>query len=64
MKGKQADVILAAYNAAEVALRLVRPGAEVCPETNFFIFRFSFVNCCSTNLVLILSKVHYCCVII
>ena len=29
MKGRKADVILAAYNAAEVALRLVRPGADV-----------------------------------
>ena len=29
VKGKMADVVLAAYNAAEVALRLVRPGTEV-----------------------------------
>ena len=29
MKGRQADVVLAAYTAAEVALRLVRPGTEV-----------------------------------
>lgn len=28
VKGKMADVILAAYNAAEVAIRLVRPGTE------------------------------------
>ena len=29
IKGRQADVMIAAYNAAEVALRLVKPGNEV-----------------------------------
>lgn len=28
--GRKADVILAAHHAAEVALRMVKPGAEVC----------------------------------
>lgn len=27
--GRKADVVLAAHNAAEVALRMVKPGAEV-----------------------------------
>jgi len=27
--GRKADVIMAAHNAAEVALRMVKPGAEV-----------------------------------
>jgi hypothetical protein len=31
--GPKADVIMAAYTAAEVALRMVRPGCKVCART-------------------------------
>ena len=30
MTGRMADAVLAAYHAGEVALRLLKPGIEVC----------------------------------
>lgn len=33
--GRQADAIVAAHTAAEAALRLVKPGAEVSSATRF-----------------------------
>lgn len=45
--GRTADVIAAANTAAEVALRLVRPGKKVVPSEFFFIYykRSCLVSC-------------------
>lgn len=39
--GRAADVLAAAHTAAEVALRLIRPGKKVCPQR---IFRLVLSN--------------------
>ena len=53
VKGRAADVIAAANTAAEVALRLVRPGRKVIHSayiTSFFL-AFSIVVCVTHELV-------------
>ena len=48
-KGRRADVILAAYNAAQATLRLVKDGKGVSPLF-FWIFIFDNLNNCFAEL--------------
>ena len=58
IKGRQADVMIAAYNAAEVALRLVKPGNEVSgdPTSVHLVSKRSWVQSPATTDESLLKK--------
>lgn len=59
VKGRQADVVLAAFHAMEIALRLVKPGGEVS-----FLLNHSKNNLCMLKVLNYLYVIGGCFVLV